>query len=147
MRVVSSLASATLLVSAGRVAVAGSTPAVSIPLTPRETFLAAAIAAMIACALSSFFLAARVSERTHSALMMLVALIGAFCLLTLFGPGGGENSTLGAFVIVGLIALFKLMNQFEARARPGSPADGTSLFSQIRGWVQRRPRRRDRANG
>jgi uncharacterized membrane protein YeaQ/YmgE (transglycosylase-associated protein family) len=83
------------------------------------TFLAGAIGAMIACALSSFFLAGRVSERTHVALAMLIALIGAFCLLTQFGPAGGEDSMLGVLIIAGLIGLFKLMNRFEARTAPG----------------------------
>ena len=35
---------------------------------PREMFLAAGIAAMIACGLTSFFLAGRVTQRTHVAL-------------------------------------------------------------------------------
>jgi hypothetical protein len=83
------------------------------------TFLVYAIGAMIACALSSFFLAGRVSERTHVALAMLIALIGAFCLLTQFGLASGEDPMLGVLIIAGLIGLFKLMNRFEARMAPG----------------------------
>ena len=81
-------------------------------------FLAAAIAAMIACGLTSFFLAGRTSERTHVALAMLVVLIGAFCLFTLFGLAGRDYPALGALVVLGLIGLFKLMNQFEIRRGP-----------------------------
>ena len=87
-------------------------------LAPREVFLAAAIAAMVGCALVSFFLAGRVSERTHVALAMLIALIGGFGLLMLLAPAGREIPLAGALVVLGLIALFKLMNQFEIRRRP-----------------------------
>jgi hypothetical protein len=96
-------------------------------LTPRESFLAAAIGAMIGCGLFSFFLAGRVSERTHVALAMLVALIGGFSLLTLFAPVGHDLPIVDGLLLVGLIGLFKLMNQFEIhrRPRPG-PAVGRS---------------------
>ena len=87
-------------------------------LAPREMFLAAAIVAMVGCALISFFLAGRVSERTHVALAMLITLIGGFGLLTLLAPAGREIPLAGALVVLGLIALFKLMNQFEIRRRP-----------------------------
>jgi len=90
----------------------------AVGLSAREAFLAAAIAAMVGCALVSFFLAGRVSERTHVALAMLIALIGGFGLLTLLAPAGREIPLAGALVVLGLIALFKLMNQFEIRRRP-----------------------------
>ena len=90
----------------------------AVGLSAREPFLAAAIAAMVGCALVSFFLAGRVSERTHVALAMLIALIGGFGLLTLLAPAGREIPLAGALVVLGLIALFKLMNQFEIRRRP-----------------------------
>jgi hypothetical protein len=88
-------------------------------LTPREAFLEIAIAAMIACALISFLLNGRASERVHVALAMLIVLIGTFCLFTVFGLAGREDSTAGAVVLLGLIALFKLMNQFEIRRKSG----------------------------
>ena len=87
--------------------------------TPRETFLAAAIAAMAGCGLLSFFLAGRVGERTHVALALLVVLIGAFALFTLYGPFGRQYPMAGALVLIALIGLFKLMNQFEIRRKPG----------------------------
>jgi formate-dependent nitrite reductase membrane component NrfD len=86
-------------------------------ITPRETFLAAGIGAMIACAVTSFFLAERVTERTHAALAALVVLIGGFCLFTLFGLVGREIPVAGSLVLLGLIGLFKLMNQFEIRRK------------------------------
>lgn len=87
-------------------------------ITQREAFLAAAIAAMIGCGLISFFLAGRVSQRTHVALGMVVALIGGFSLLVLFGLAGTETPLVGGLVLIGLIGLFKLMNQFEVQRRP-----------------------------
>jgi len=83
--------------------------------TPREMFLAAGIGAMVMCGLTSFFLAGRVTERTHVALAMLVVLIGGFCLFALFGLVGREIPVAGALVLLGLIGLFRLMNQFEVR--------------------------------
>jgi hypothetical protein len=92
------------------------------PITPHEAFLAAGIGAMIACGMTSFFLAGRVTERTHVALAMLVVLIGGFCLFTLFGLVGREIPVVGCLVLLGLIGLFKLMSQFEVR-RKRSPSD------------------------
>ena len=86
-----------------------------ISATPREMFLAAGIGAMVVCALTSFFLAGHVTERTHVALATLVVLIGGFCLFALFGLVGREIPAAGALVLLGLISLFKLMNQFEIR--------------------------------
>ena len=83
--------------------------------TPRELFLAAGIGAMIACGLTSFFLAGHVTERTHVALALLVVLIGGFCLFALFGMIGREIPVAGGLLFLGLIGLFKLMNQFEMR--------------------------------
>jgi CHASE2 domain-containing sensor protein len=88
------------------------------PITPREAFLGAGIGAIIACGMTSFFLAGRVSERTHVALAMLVVLVGGFCLFTLFGLVGREIPLAGSLVLLGLIGLFKLMNQFEIRRKP-----------------------------
>ena len=73
---------------------------------------------MVGCALASFFLAGRVSERTHVALAMLIALIGGFSLLTLLVPAGRVIPLAGALIVLGLVGLFKLMNQFEIRRRP-----------------------------
>ena len=86
--------------------------------TPREMFLAAGIGAMIICGVTSFFLAGRVTGRTHAALAALVVLIGGFCLFTLFGLVGREIPVAGSLVLLGLIGLFKLMSQFEIRRKP-----------------------------
>jgi CHASE2 domain-containing sensor protein len=80
-------------------------------------FLAAGIGAIIACGLTSFLLAQRVTERTHAALAALVVLIGGFCLFTLFGLVGRKIPVAGSLVLLGLIGLFKLMNQFEIRRK------------------------------
>jgi len=95
--------------------VAGGTAPLS--ATPREMFLAAGIGVMIACGVTSFFLVGRVTERTHAALAALVVLIGGFCLFTLFGLVGREIPTAGSLVLLGLIGLFKLMNQFETHQK------------------------------
>jgi hypothetical protein len=84
---------------------------------PREMFLAAAIGGMMLCGLASFFSAGRVSERTHVAIALLAVLIGAFSLLILFEPIGEHMPVAGAGVILALIGLFKLMNQFEIRRK------------------------------
>jgi hypothetical protein len=101
---------------AAEVAAGASDP---VSVTPREMFLAAGIGAMVACGVTSFFLVGRVTERTHVALAMLVVLIGGFSLFTLFGLAGREIPVAGALVLLGLIGLFKLMNQFEIRRKPG----------------------------
>jgi hypothetical protein len=90
----------------------------AIPLAPREMFLAAAIGGMILCGLASFFLLGRAAERTHVALALLSVLIGAFALLPLFALVGGQAPVLGALLLLGLVGLFKLMNQFEIRPKP-----------------------------
>ena len=102
--------------SAGAAEIAsGGTDPVSV--TPREMFLAAGIGAMIACGVTSFFLAGRVTERTHASLAALVVLIGGFCLFTVFGLMGREIPAAGALVLLGLIGLFKLMNRFETHQK------------------------------
>ena len=93
----------------------------AVGLSAREAFLAAAVTAMVGCALVSFFLAGRVSERTHVALATLIALIGGFALLTLLAPVGHEFPLAGALTVLALVGLFKLMNQFEIRRKPHRP--------------------------
>ncbi len=88
------------------------------PASGREAFLAAAIGAMMLLGLVSFLLFGRVSERTHVALAMLGVLIGAFGLFVLFGASLYENPLGAAFLLLLLIALFKLMSQFEANRKP-----------------------------
>jgi hypothetical protein len=113
-------AAALLAVLAGSACVAETSSRIldPAPITPREVFLGAGMGAMIACGLTSFFLVGRVTERTHAALATLVVLIGGFCLFTLFGLVGREIPVVGSLVILGLIGLFKLMNQFEIRRKP-----------------------------
>jgi uncharacterized membrane protein len=122
------VAGAALAVFAGSARAADVAAAASDPVaaTPREMFLAAGIGAMITCAVTSFFLAGRVTERTHVALAMLVVLIGGFCLFVIFGLVGREIPIAGFFVVLGLIGLFKLMNQFEIRRGRVPRANKTS---------------------
>jgi hypothetical protein len=93
------------------------TPAGFIAATPRETFLAVCIATIMALGIGSFFLLGRIAERTHVALALLAVLISAFCLFTLYGLAGREDPAAGALVVLGLIGVFKLMNQFEIRRK------------------------------
>lgn len=88
------------------------------PPTGREAFLAGTIVVMMLCSLLSFLLRGRVSERTHVALAMLCVLSGAFGLLVLFGRFLYENSISAGFALLMLIALFKLMSQFESSQAP-----------------------------
>jgi len=90
----------------------------ALPPTPRELFLAAAIAGMMLCGLVSFFLLGRAAERTHVALALLAVLVGAFALLPLFAFVGSQAPVLGAALLLGLVGVFKLMNQFEIRPKP-----------------------------
>jgi len=106
------------------------TSGTSIPTAPSATFLAVAIGAMVACALSSFFLVGRVSERTHIALAMLIVLIGAFCLLVLFGEAGRNDPLPAVLIMAALIGMFKLMNRFEARSTSRLFGSG-GLFSAL----------------
>jgi hypothetical protein len=84
------------------------------PPTGREAFLAGAIFVMILCGLASFLLMGRIAERTHVALAMLGVLTGGFALLVLFGGALYDNPLAAAFVLLLLVALFKLMSQFES---------------------------------
>ena len=102
------------------------TPAGFIAATPRETFLAVCIATIMALGLGSFFLLGRIAERTHVALALLAVLIGAFCLFTLYGLAGREDPAAGALVVLGLIGLFKLMNQFEIRRKSAHGTRGAT---------------------
>jgi hypothetical protein len=94
----------------------------TIGISPREAFLAAAIAAMVGCGILSFLLSGRAAARTHVALAMLAVLIGGFALLVLFGAVGERVPLAGVAILVGLIALFKLMSQFEIRRKTAAAA-------------------------
>ena len=88
-------------------------------VTSRETFLSISIAVMIALGLSSFFLAGRIAERTHVAIALLSVFVGAFCIFMTYGLADREYPIIGGLVAIGLISLFKLMNQIEVRRRHG----------------------------
>jgi len=109
-----------------RAAESSPTPAGFAAATPRETFLAVCIATMMALGLGGFFLLGRIAERTHVALALLAVLIGALCLFTLYGLAGREDPAAGALVILGLIGLFKLMNQFEIRCKSAHGTRGAT---------------------
>ena len=70
----------------------------------------------MALGLASFFFSGRIAERTHVALTLLAVLTGGFCLFVLYGLAGREYPAAGALMVLGLIGLFKLMNQFEIRS-------------------------------
>ena len=89
------------------------------PPTGREAFLAATIGVMMLFGLLNFLLMGRVSERTHVALAMLSVLSGAFAQLVLFGGFLYENPFAAGFILLLLIALFKLMSQFESNRGSG----------------------------
>ncbi len=72
---------------------------------------------MIPLGLASFFLLGRIAERTHVALALLAVLVGAFCRFALYGLAAREYTAAGALVVLGLIGLSKLMNQFEIRRK------------------------------
>ncbi len=84
------------------------------PITGREAFLAAALAAMMLCGIFSFLLLGRVSERTHIALAMLVVLIGGFGEFVLFGRFLYENSVAAVIVLLLTVVMLKFMSQFES---------------------------------
>jgi peptidoglycan/LPS O-acetylase OafA/YrhL len=88
------------------------------PVTGREAFLTAAIAAMMLCGLLSFLLLGRASERTHVALAMLGVLTGGFGLLVLFGGLLYESPVAAVVVLLALIAMFKFMSLFEGGRKP-----------------------------
>ena len=55
---------------------------------------------MIACGMTCFLLAGRVTERTQVALAMLVVLIGGSCLFTIFGLVACEIPVVGCLVVL-----------------------------------------------
>jgi hypothetical protein len=120
------LALFSVLAGAARAAELSPTPAGFTAATPRETFLAVCIAIMMALGIGNFFLLDRIAARTHVALALLTVLIGAFCLFTLYGLAGREDPTAGALVVLGLIGLFKLMNQFEIRHKSAHGTRGAA---------------------
>jgi uncharacterized membrane protein YfcA len=86
-------------------------------MTGREVFLGVVIGVMVLCGLLSRLLYGRASERTHVALAMFVVLAGAFGLLVLLGGVLHREPLAAIFLFLLLLALFKLMSQFEARRR------------------------------
>jgi hypothetical protein len=88
------------------------------PPSGRETFLAAAIAAMMLLGVTKYALFGRMSERTHVAIALLGVLIGGFALLVLFGGFLYQNPHAAAIMLLLLVALFKLMSQIETSRRP-----------------------------
>ena len=99
------LALAALALYPCRAVAAMPSPAAATLITPREAFLAAAIAAMVGCGLFSIALSGRAAPRTHVAVAMLVVLIGGFSLLVLFGAVIGLVLVLYLFAIHPLLGL------------------------------------------
>jgi uncharacterized membrane protein YfcA len=86
-------------------------------MTGREVFLGVVIGVMVLCGLLSWLLYGRASESTHVALAMFVVLAGAFGLLVLLGGVLHREPIAAIFLFLLLLALFKLMSQFEARRK------------------------------
>ena len=99
----------------GRAAAGGGAP------RPDATAIVlAGIGLMMALSLAGFFLAGRLPPHRVSAFSLLTILVGAFLLLRELVPLARGSALAGTAVLVGLVALFKLMNRFES-ARPGTP--------------------------
>lgn len=88
------------------------------PMSGREEFLAAAIAAMTLFSLLSFLLSGRVSERVSVALVLLGVLTGGFAMLVLFGGSLYENPIAAVLVLLLLVGMFRLMSYFESSRKP-----------------------------
>jgi cyclophilin family peptidyl-prolyl cis-trans isomerase len=72
---------------------------------------------MALCNLGAFFLAGRFSPKTLGAINILAVLIGAFVLFVELGSLPHRTPVLGAVVLFGLVAMFKLVNRFETPPR------------------------------
>lgn len=86
----------------------------SAELTGREQFLAVIVGTMMLCAILSFVIRGRVSERTHVALALFVVLIGGFGLLVLFGGMLYQVPVAAALILLLLVGMFRLMSTFES---------------------------------
>ena len=84
-----------------------------LPLTEREYILSAAFGMIVIISLAGFFLYKRLSPRSLMALLMACLFISGVSLIFLFTSAYGENPIYGIIVVIAMLALFKLMNQFE----------------------------------
>jgi cyclophilin family peptidyl-prolyl cis-trans isomerase len=82
-----------------------------------STMSVVGILLMSLCNLGAFFLAGRLSAKTLGALNILSVLIGAFTLFAELGSLPRRTPLLGAVLLFGLVAAFKLVNKFETPPR------------------------------
>jgi cyclophilin family peptidyl-prolyl cis-trans isomerase len=84
-----------------------------------QRFFLAATSLMLILSFASFALADRVSKRVHSSLSLLVCLVGAFGLFVYFAPSTKFNHLHSIAILLGILALLKLMGMFENPNRGG----------------------------
>jgi cyclophilin family peptidyl-prolyl cis-trans isomerase len=82
-----------------------------------STISVVGILLMALCNLAAFFLAGRLSTKTLGALNILSVLIGAFTLFAELGSLPRRTPVMGAVLLFGLVAAFKLVNKFETPPR------------------------------
>jgi cyclophilin family peptidyl-prolyl cis-trans isomerase len=83
--------------------------------------VAALIATMLFCTLAICALGRKASDRWLRSVRMLVLLLGGFGLVVSLLPLGQRAPLVGAATFLGLVALFKVMNRFEAPPETAAP--------------------------
>jgi hypothetical protein len=84
-----------------------------------QRFFLGSMSVMLALSLASFALGERVSRRVQSSLSLLVCLVGAFSLFIYFAPATKFNHLHSIALLLGVLALLKLMGMFENPTRGG----------------------------
>jgi peptidylprolyl isomerase len=88
--------------------------------------VAAGIGVMMLLSLFGFLLAGRLPPHRVSAFSLLTVLAGAFLLMRELAPRAKGSAVFATAVFFGIVALFKLMNRFEAARPPAKPAEPTT---------------------
>ena len=76
-------------------------------------FFVASVTLMIAMALVSFALSARLTKRVLASISLLICFVGAFALFIYFAPLSEPNHLHGIAVLVGILGVLRLMGKFE----------------------------------
>jgi cyclophilin family peptidyl-prolyl cis-trans isomerase len=87
-------------------------------IQPGEHIVAAGLGLMVALSLLGFLLSGRIEPHRASAFYLLTILTGAFLLIRQSVPRAPGNALLATGLFFGMVALFKLMNRFEAARVP-----------------------------
>lgn len=77
-------------------------------------------ALLLACGLSMRWQGARAAWRLLSSCGLLIVLAGYFLLFAAYAPWAAQGMWLGALLLVGAIAVFRLMASFESSYAPGN---------------------------